>query len=86
MYRIRYIGDPILREKTKAVKNFDDHLIRTVDNMIKTMHTEDGVGLAAPQVGLTERILVVDISPLEEEEKPQTYINTEILEYWGQST
>ncbi|MBD3225317.1 MAG: peptide deformylase, partial [Caldithrix sp.] len=50
------------------------------------MHTEDGVGLAAPQVGLTQRILVVDISPLEEEEKPQAYINTEILEYWGQST
>jgi peptide deformylase len=85
MYRLRIIGDPILREKTKPVTEFDKDLQSTVDKMIKMMHKEDGIGLAAPQVGLMDSILVVDISPIEEEEQPRAFINPQIVASDGES-
>ncbi|HGY57194.1 MAG TPA: peptide deformylase [Caldithrix abyssi] len=85
MYKIRLIGDPVLREKTKQVTNFDGQLQKTVAQMIDFMHQEDGIGLAAPQVGLRNSILVVDISPIEEEEKPRAFINPKIISAEGES-
>ncbi len=84
MYKIRYIGDPVLRRETRAIDTFDKTLETTIQNMIVTMHREEGIGLAAPQVGYSLKLCVVDISSLEEEEHPRAFINPEILDSWGE--
>jgi len=85
MLSIRYIGDPVLRRETEPVTVFDDSLCQFVENMIETMHHKDGVGLAAPQIGHSKKILVVDISPFEEDEEPHAFINPKIIDTWGES-
>jgi len=76
MYRIRIYGDPILRKKSKKVEVFDDNLNNILEEMIETMYLGDGVGLAAPQVGLSLRIFVMDWG-----EGPLKVVNPEILEF-----
>lgn len=51
---------PVLRKRAADVKNFDDNLRTLVDDMVETMYAEPGVGLAAPQVGVSQRVLVID--------------------------
>lgn len=85
MYKIRFIGDPILRKKTTKVEEFGDNIKTIIENMISCMHRDDGIGLAAPQVGLTQSVLVVDISGLEKDEHPKAFINPEIIEVSGES-
>jgi peptide deformylase len=85
MFKIRFIGDPVLRRETEAISVFDDSLDQFVGNMIETMHENDGIGLAAPQIGYSRKILVVDISPIEDDNTPQVFINPQILEQWGES-
>lgn len=82
---LKYIGNPILRKKTKEIKVFDDHLKSTIDKMIELMHQEDGIGLAGPQVGISNSILVVDISSIAKNEQPRAFVNPEIIETEGQS-
>lgn len=57
---VRLLGDPILREKAVEVKQITDATLRLIEDMFETMYAEEGVGLAAPQVGVSERIIVVD--------------------------
>ncbi|MHB0948810.1 MAG: peptide deformylase [Gemmatimonadaceae bacterium] len=59
---IRVLGDPVLREQTTPVAEVTDELRRLVDDMFETMYAAKGIGLAAPQVGRTERIAVVDVA------------------------
>jgi len=59
--KIRKYGDPILRVKCKEVKEIDNEVRDFAQKMLRTMHRDKGVGLAAPQVGDTRRIIVVDI-------------------------
>ncbi|MDD4699717.1 MAG: peptide deformylase [Oscillospiraceae bacterium] len=54
-------GDPILKKVCRSVVNFDDRLGILLDDMAETMHNAEGVGLAAPQVGMLKRICIVDI-------------------------
>ena len=65
--RIRVLGDPVLRTRAHKVTRFDETLATLVEDMVETMRDSDGVGLAAPQVGVTERVIVVEI-PQEEDE------------------
>jgi len=58
---IRVLGDPVLREETKPVEQITDEIRTLVANMFETMYLAKGIGLAAPQVGRTERIAVVDV-------------------------
>lgn len=58
---IRVLGDPVLREETRPVAAVTDDLRRLIDDMFETMYAAAGIGLAAPQVGRTERICVVDV-------------------------
>jgi peptide deformylase len=58
--RIRKLGDPVLREKARPVERFDGSLRRLVDDMFETMYAAPGVGLAAPQVGVSLRLFVYD--------------------------
>ncbi len=77
MFDLRYYGDPILRKTAKSVEKFDSELEQFVQEMIETMREEDGVGLAAPQVGESIRLAVIDASGGERE--PYVLINPEIV-------
>lgn len=59
--QLRFVGDPALRRKTHVVKKIDASLQRLVEDMIDTMHDARGVGLAAPQVGRSERVAVIHV-------------------------
>lgn len=79
--------NPILRRKSRRVKVFDGELQRLVDDMVETMHAAHGLGLAAPQVGVLQRIIVVEMP--EEEEDPQSgkryvLVNPEIVRREGE--
>jgi peptide deformylase len=58
---IRVLGDPVLRKPTKRVTEITDELRRLIADMFETMYAAEGIGLAAPQVGRTERLAVVDV-------------------------
>ncbi|MFO7659875.1 MAG: peptide deformylase [Candidatus Cloacimonadaceae bacterium] len=77
---VRIYGDNILREKAKPVKQFDDKLKALVRDLIYTMYHRDGVGLAANQVGSTQRIFVIDTDWSKEDSDPDpvVLINPEI--------
>ena len=76
---IRIIGDDILNKKSKEVKEMTPRLQELVDDMFETMYEADGVGLAAPQVGVLKRIIVVDIG-----EDPLCLINPVIADTDGE--
>lgn len=75
---IRTEEDPILRKKSRVVENFDDRLFLLLDDMAETMYSADGVGLAAVQVGVLRRVVVIDIG-----EGLMELINPEIIEVDG---
>ena len=77
---IRVLGDPILRQNTVPVREITDELRTLVADMFETMHYARGIGLAAPQVGRTERLAVIEIDG-----EPLVVINPEILETSGKS-
>ncbi len=78
---IKIFPDPILRETTAEVTSFDKQLSTFVDSMIETMYDSRGIGLAAPQVGMSKRICVVDVS--EEGNNPLRFINPIIVSKSG---
>jgi len=75
---IRIMGDPVLRAAAQPVDAVDDALRRLIDDMMETMYAEDGVGLAAPQVGVDRRVIVVDVR--EPEHPPLALVNPRILD------
>lgn len=75
---IRVLGDPILRQETTPVPEVTDELRRLIDDMFETMHAAKGIGLAAPQVGRSERLTVVDVDDVQ-----YVLINPEIVEREG---
>ena len=84
MMKIRIIGDEVLRQVAAEITEFDDNLARLGKDMIDTMHESDGIGLAAPQVGISKRILVTDISPLDEKAGPRVFVNPVVMEASGE--
>jgi peptide deformylase len=74
------IPDEVLRRKAHKVTNFDKDLSTLIDDMFETMRQAPGVGLAAPQIDISQRVIVVEYAE-EEEEKPKSYavINPEII-------
>lgn len=79
---IREIGDPILEKKAKEVKEMTPRLKELVKDMLETMYDANGVGLAAPQVGILKRIVVIDVSP--EQNDPHVFVNPVIVEQDGE--
>jgi peptide deformylase len=71
---IVYVPDEVLRRKARAVTKFDDKLQTLIDDMVETMRQAPGVGLAAPQVNISERVIVVEY--YEDEEKAEEDENT----------
>lgn len=74
--------DADLHQMSHPVEEVTPELQETVDNMIETMYAEEGVGLAAPQVGILKRIVVIDVSDTRDE--PRVLINPEIIEKQGE--
>ena len=70
--------DPILRKKSSKLENVDDHTRKLLDDMLQTMYKAPGIGLAAVQIGILKRLIVIDISKKEEEKNPIFLINPEI--------
>ena len=75
------VGDDVLRQKCFAVENFDESLAKLLDDMRDTVKKEQGAGLAAPQVGVLRRVVVVDV-----EEGYFELINPVILQQKGEQT
>ena len=67
------LGDPILNKTSRKVEKFDDKLTALIDDMLETMYSANGVGLAAVQVGILKRVVVIDIG-----EGPMELVNPEI--------
>ncbi len=72
--------DPRLRQVSKPVKKVDDALRALMDDMLETMYAAPGIGLAAVQVGVPLRVIVMDLAGEEEEPQPRYFVNPEILD------
>lgn len=88
-YAVTVYGDPILRQKAKKIPPDMEGLNEIIENMWETMYYSDGIGLAAPQVGMSIRMFVIDASPYADEESElidfkKVFINPEILEITGE--
>ena len=70
--------DPILRKKSTTLETVDDSIRKILDDMLQTMYNAPGIGLAAVQIGILKRLIVIDVSKKEEEKKPLFLINPEI--------
>ena len=79
---IRILGDPVLREPAKPVESFDRALRQLAKDMIETMYEAPGVGLAAPQVGISLQLFVFD----DGEHGPRFVANPELLDAEGEVT
>ena len=79
VFPIRIFGDPVLRTATEPVTEFDDALARLIADLLETMYDAPGVGLAAPQIGVSKRVFVFDIG-----EGPGHLINPEVVEATGE--
>lgn len=80
LFPIRTFGDPVLNTRAAPVTEFDDQLKRLVDDMIDTMYEAPGVGLAAPQIGVSKRIFVFDVN---DETGAHVVINPQLLDTGG---
>ena len=78
--QLRYVNDPILRKKSREVTKIDDRIKTLLNDMVETMYENEGVGLAAPQVGILRKVIVIDIG-----EGILKLINPEIIEKEGES-
>jgi len=71
--------DPFLRQKSTNVEEVNDEIRILMNDMLETMYHAPGIGLAAIQVGIPKRVIVIDLSRAEEEKKPLYFINPEII-------
>lgn len=76
---IRIFGDPVLRQQAREITDIDGRLVKLADEMVETMYAAPGLGLAAPQVGVQQRLFVYDMG-----EGPRTLVNPEIVESDGE--
>jgi peptide deformylase len=80
---IRRYPDPVLKKKAGPVEEVNGELQALIDNMVETMYAAPGIGLAAPQVGETKRLIVVDVSTKEEKHPLLVLINPVIVSFEG---
>ena len=74
------LPDPVLRQVSKPIETVSEDILQLADDMLETMYDAPGVGLAAIQVGVPKRLIVLDVSDEEEQPTPLTLINPEIVE------
>ena len=83
IYRIVKFGDPVLEKTADPVTVFDDELRKLVEDMFESMYEAHGVGLAAPQIGISKRLAVIDVSFKEDPEAKLVLANPQILHAEG---
>lgn len=76
---ILIIPDPLLRKKAKPITSVDRDLRLLADDMLETMYDAPGIGLAAPQIGVMQRLVVADVSKSETDKEPLVLVNPEIV-------
>lgn len=79
---VREMGEDVLNKKCKEVKEITPRVSELIDDMLDTMYDASGVGLAAPQVGILKRIVVIDVTG----EDPYVMVNPKIVEQSGEQT
>lgn len=83
IYPIVKYGDPVLEKPAAAITTFDDELKKLVEDMFESMYAAHGVGLAAPQIGISKRVAVVDVTFKEDPKAKLVLINPEIIDKDG---
>jgi|APLak6261679142_1056127.scaffolds.fasta_scaffold00001_215 peptide deformylase len=78
--------NPILKQKAQPVAKVDDEVRTLIKDMFESMYAADGVGLAAPQIGVLKNVIVLDTTPRQPESKPVAMVNPEILTLEGKCT
>ncbi|MBM3285700.1 MAG: peptide deformylase, partial [Candidatus Aminicenantes bacterium] len=78
-------GNPVLAKKAEPVREINDEILELARNMVETMHAAPGVGLAAPQVNVSKRLITVDLSVGERPDDLIVLVNPEFLETGGES-
>jgi peptide deformylase len=73
--KVRVLGDPVLREEAEEVVAYDETLRSLVRDMFETMYHEEGIGLAAPQVGVKQRVIVLDLRREDHDDEPIALVN-----------
>ena len=86
IYPIVKFGDPVLEKPAATVSVFDDELRTLITDMFESMYAAHGVGLAAPQIGISRRIAVIDVTFKEEPRSKLVIINPEIIHTEGRQT
>jgi peptide deformylase len=86
IYPIVKFGDPVLEKPAAPVTVFDDKLRKLADDMFESMYAAHGVGLAAPQIGISQRIAVIDVTFKEDPEAKIVLVNPEIVHTEGRIT
>lgn len=86
LLKILEVPNPLLKKKSEPVKEITDQLRKTLDDMLETMYAAPGVGLAAPQVGLLKRMVVIDVTRDDEPKKPYKMINPVITAHSEETT
>src|ERR1700685_309583 len=86
IYSIVKFGDPVLERPAEPVTVFDDELRKLIDDMFESMYEVRGVGLAAPQIGISKRLAVIDITFKEDPDAKLVLANPEILHTEGKHT
>src|SRR6058998_117002 len=80
IHLIRHLPDPVLRQKAKRVPKIDTAIRKLIEDMIESMYAASGVGLAAPQIGVSLRVIVIGLP----DEEPFALINPEIVKTSGE--
>ncbi len=86
IYPIVKYGDPVLEKPAEKVTVFDEELQKLLDDMFESMYAAHGVGLAAPQIGISKRIAVIDITFKEDPDAKLVLVNPEIIHTEGKHT
>ena len=86
IYPIVKYGDPVLEKPSATISKFDDELRQLADDMFESMYAAHGVGLAAPQIGISKRIAVIDVTFKEEPDAKIVLVNPEIIQVEGRIT
>jgi peptide deformylase len=79
--QLHYLGDRVLRQPAKRISKVDDDIRKLAKQMLQTMYSEDGIGLAAPQVGVHKQLIVVDAEPDDAATPPLVLINPVITKF-----
>lgn len=82
--QLKYFPADVLKQKTKKISRFDASVRKLAQDMLDTMYENNGVGLAAPQVGVSKQLMVIDVAHSEEPKRPIVFINPVLLEAEGE--